>query len=82
LQLIHPTKVITKQGECEITLKLELNININANGGVNVSASSEQVNPPQRSLQAAQPSQEDPIDWVIPDFGPTEKINFGKHVKE
>jgi len=79
LQQYHPTTIITKQGECEITLKLELNININSNGGVSVSAASMPVN---QSARLPLPAQEESIDWAIPDFGSTEKIQFGKNVKE
>jgi len=79
LQQYHPTTIVTKQGECEITLKLELNININSNGGVSVSATSTPVTPARTPLL---PAQEETIDWAIPDFGGTEKIQFGKNVKE
>jgi hypothetical protein len=79
LQQYQPTTIITKQGECEITLKLELNININSNGGVNVSATSMPVTP---SARIPLPPEEESINWAIPDFRDTEKIQFGKNVRE
>ena len=81
MQQYHPTTIVTKQGECEITLKLELNININSNGGIDVSATSTPVIPSART-PLPPPQSEEVTNWAIPDFGDTQKIQFGKSVKE
>lgn len=73
-QLIKPmvTKILTKDGECQINISLELTININSDGTStsNISA-----------VKAAEITQEnDKPNWVIPDFAPIKnKIDFGKN---
>lgn len=72
-QLIQPNsvKVVTKEGEITVSLQIDLNINLNQNGtfvegGVTSTA---KVN---------SKKDDDDVAWVIPDFKPSEKINFGK----
>jgi len=71
-QLIKPgeVKVITKDGEVKISISLDLNINLGEiSGGVNIlGATGDKTNK----------KEEDKVQWAIPDFAPTEKINFGK----
>ena len=75
-QLIRPqeVKIVTKQGECEVSIVLELNINLNSDG-LQVSALAKKEEPTPVSK-----SQVDDVQWAIPDFGPSEKINFGKNI--
>ncbi len=72
-QLIKPvqTKVVTKDGECQIAISLEVTINLNSDGLV--SASAVPVIKPKE-----EPEEEEGI-YEIPDFSVSkEKINFGK----
>lgn len=62
-------KIITKEGECSVNITLDLNINITADG-LKVSAEAGAAEP-----EEAKPT---PKEWVIPEFGPSPKINFGK----
>jgi len=72
-QLIKPgdVKIITKDGEVKISISLDLNINmgeISSGAGILKSNIEEKINK----------KEEDKVQWAIPDFAPTEKINFGK----
>ena len=72
-QLIKPgdVKIITKDGEVKISISLDLNINMGeVSSGVGILKSNieEKINK----------KEEDKVQWAIPDFAPTEKINFGK----
>lgn len=71
-QLIKPqeVKVITKDGECQVSIVLELNINLNTDGVVAVSA--------QAIKQDKQEKPKSGTNWEIPDFETLPKINFGK----
>lgn len=66
-QLIKPqhVKVVTKDGECQVSISLELTINLNTDGVVVSQAKERQ-------------SVKDDTHWAIPDFTPSAKINFGK----
>ena len=66
-QLLKPqqVKVITKDGECQVSISLELTINLNTDGLV-VSQAKERH------------GIKDDTQWAIPDFTPSAKINFGK----
>lgn len=70
------TKVITKDGECAISLTIDLNINLTTEGiqiGVkNVKSSSEEKQPVK--------SNKEDFDWAIPDFK-ANKIDFGSTTK-
>lgn len=83
-QVIRPSTITIQNGENgvgKLIITLELNINLNANG---VQA----VVPGQVEAQAVVPSKpkytpdDDHVDFVIPDFGSSESINFGKKVKD
>lgn len=69
-QLIKPNevKVVTKDGECQVSIVLELNINLNGDG-VAVSA---------QSIKQKEKEKSDPFAWEVPDFEASPKIQFGK----
>jgi hypothetical protein len=72
-QLIKPNdvRIVTKDGEVKISISLDLNINMGEiSGGVNILKSDVESKTTKK--------EEDKIQWAIPDFAPTEKINFGK----
>lgn len=68
-QLIRPqeVRVITKEGEIQVSLVIDLNINLS--GGVE--ATSVKVKEVSEKLK-------EETEWAIPDFQPTPKIAFGK----
>lgn len=70
-QIIEPkiTKIVTKDGECHISLSLELNINLNTNGAINVST---------QTVSNGKIEKEEETAWAIPDFECDNKIQFGK----
>ncbi len=62
-------KVITKDGECKLSISIDLNINLNTLGvTVNAQAKQEEVDNKKK----------DEVAWEIPDFGNIPKLNFGK----
>lgn len=71
-QLIRPqeVKIITKDGELQVSIVLELNINLNG-GGLDVTAQAREVRPVDKH-------KEEEMQWAIPDFGTSPKIDFGK----
>lgn len=78
-QLIKPgsVKVVTNNnGEVVLHITLDLNVNLNSNN-IQVSAQateSDQKNPlPKKSTSVPKND-----DWLIPDFGASPKVNFGK----
>lgn len=78
-QLIKPkeVKVITQDGEVQVSISLELTINLNTSG-LEVSASA-QAKPTENKIN----KKEEQLlpeggDWLIPDFEPTPKLDFGK----
>ena len=70
-QLIKPkeVKVITKDGECQVSIVLELNINLNTDG---VAVSAQTI---KQEVKQEKPKESG---WEIPDFEALPKINFGK----
>lgn len=74
-QLIKPqdVKIVTKQGECEVSIVLELNININADG-LQVTA---QANNKPAVVEMTEKKEKEQ-DWFIPEFSNSTKVNFGK----
>ena len=70
VRIVHPvqTQVVTKQGECVVTIALDININISADGSLSVSAKAARTNEPE----------EEKVDWAVPDFGKGQKLKFGK----
>lgn len=75
-QLITPNsvKVVTQNGEVTISLQIDLNINLNQSGTVVGADSTVNSILPNKTKKM----DDDAVDWEIPDFGPTKKINFGK----
>lgn len=69
--LIKPgsVKVITQEGEVQVSITLELNINLNSDGVVAAAVISEKE-------KVIEKKKEDSI-WEIPDFE-SSTINFGK----
>ena len=67
-------QIITREGEIKITL--EIDININAGGDITVHAAAKETSNNPRLEQV-----EENI-WTVPEFGPTEKLNFGKTIGE
>jgi hypothetical protein len=67
-QLIKPgeVKIITKDGECQVSISIELTINLNSD------ISSEPV--VKKSIVEEKKSN----DWMIPDFEAAPRVNFGK----
>ena len=63
-------KVVTKNGEVFVNIALELNIKLD---GSNI-----QLSNGTNALGSAIEKQEDKINWEIPAFEPTNKIQFGK----
>ncbi len=73
VQLIkkQEVKILTKQGECNVSITLDLNINLNSDGlSVNVG-----------EMKAKQKQEDDEVNWAIPDFS-NEQIKFGKKGQE
>jgi|OpeIllAssembly_1097287.scaffolds.fasta_scaffold403144_2 propanediol dehydratase small subunit len=67
VQKVITKEVVTKEGEVKLDITLHLDITINA-GEVKISA----------STLKEQAKDADDIQWTIPDFGSTERIQFGK----
>lgn len=67
-------QIITREGE--IKIKLEIDINVNAGGDITLHTAAKEVSGGPRLEQV-----EENI-WAVPDFGPTQKINFGKTIGE
>ena len=76
-QLIKPkeVKVITKDGEVQVSISLELTINLNTSG-LEVSATAQTNKVEDKKKENLLPS--DGGDWLIPDFDASPKIDFGK----
>jgi hypothetical protein len=70
VQLIRPSevRVQTHQGECQVTIVLELNINLTTDG----------ASIGHKVREAPPKEDNDKVEWAIPDFIPSKKINFGK----
>lgn len=73
-QLIKPNevKVITKNGECQVSITLELNINLNGDG---VAVSAQSV---KQEIQEKEKPKSTGFNWEVPDFEASPKIQFGK----
>ncbi len=70
VQLLQPqqVKLVTKDGECKISLTIDLNINLNQNEGL-VKQGMKHENEPD----------DDEVSFVIPDFeGSGANLDFGK----
>lgn len=60
-------KVITKDGECKLSISIDLNINLNTSG-ITVGVQNAKVE--QKKEESAM--------WEVPDFAQIPKLNFGK----
>jgi len=74
-QLIKPgsVKITTQDGEVQVTIALELTINLNTDG-VKVYAQAVE----QKKEEIQQEIQQEKDEWMIPDFGASPKLDFGK----
>ena len=74
--LVKPgsVKVVTKDGEIQVSFSLDININLNTEG---VIIGQQSVEEEKKSSFAHQPVK-DKMEWAIPDFGESVKIDFGK----
>lgn len=85
-QVVRPsTTVVFPQGDkgpVEFKITLELNVNINSNGVqadvANVVSS--QAAPVKKTEQKVEKNDDEDVAWMIPDFGTSETLNFGKDV--
>lgn len=70
-QLIKPNsvKILTQEGE--VTIHLEITINLNSDG-LNVSTQAVKNN------EIKKEKEKESNEWMIPDFGDSPKIDFGK----
>jgi hypothetical protein len=73
-QLIKPgsVKIMTQDGEVKVTIALELTINLNSDAVHIAAANNENV------LEKSKSFKENKIDWMIPDFGTSTTVDFGK----
>lgn len=79
--LIKPgsVKVLTKDGEIQVSLTVDINVNLNTEGLVLESRIKK--NEDVASFEESSIKKEEKIEWEIPDFeAPSEKIDFGKKV--
>lgn len=72
--LIRPNsvKVITQDGEVQVSITLDLNINLNTEGIV----TAQNIESKKEEKKIEEPKEE--TLWAIPDFDSMPKINFGK----
>lgn len=78
--LIKPgsVKVLTKDGEIQVSLTVDINVNLNTEGLVLESRIKKNED---ASFEEPSVKKEEKIEWEIPDFeAPSEKIDFGKKV--
>lgn len=70
-QLIKPgsVKILSQDGEVQVTIALELTINLNTDG---VKVSAQAIENKKEMLK------EEKDEWMIPDFGASPKLDFGK----
>ena len=68
--LLKPIKILTKDGEVQVSITLDLNINLNT---MNVT-----VNESQEQIKSQNTKEEESAEWMIPDFDESPKVNFGK----
>jgi hypothetical protein len=74
-QLIKPkeVKIVTQDGEVQVSISLELTINLNTDG-LNVTTQKEEA----IIKKDKEPIVPDSNDWLIPDFDESPKLDFGK----
>lgn len=87
-QVVRPSTTVvfpqTDKSPVEFKITLELNVNINSNGVqadvANVISSQAQATPVKKTEPKVE-SNDDDVAWMIPDFGTSETLNFGKDVQ-
>lgn len=74
--LIKPgsVKIVTKEGEIQVSLTIDLNINVNSEG-LPSGVRSLQLN---EEVKVKSQESKEKFEWAIPDFEEAPKINFGK----
>jgi len=72
--LIKPgsVKILTKDGEIQVSLTLDININLNSEN-INFESKNGEENSIKEEIKI-----KEKIDWVIPEFDGSSKIDFGK----
>jgi len=77
--LIKPgtVKVLTKDGEVQVSLTIDLNINLNSHG-LSINAEGTAVESDSGASFGGSAKKEEKFEWAIPDFEEAPKINFGK----
>lgn len=79
-QLIKPAavKVLTKEGEVEVTIAIELTVNLNTDG---LNLSPQVINNINPSKSDSNESRVDEKTyWEVPDFDIIPKVDFGKKI--
>lgn len=73
-QLIKPgsVKVLTNDGEVQVSISLDLTINLNTDG---IKVAAQATDALKKNNESSIP---DGGDWLIPDFDASPKIDFGK----
>lgn len=74
--LIKPgsLKVVSKDGEVQVSLTIDLNVNINSNENFFSNNKTLENN----SSNEGSKEKKDKFDWAIPDFEEAPKLDFGK----
>jgi hypothetical protein len=72
-QVLKPSelKIVTKDGELEISIKLDINVNINQG---DIVVKSDVIATKTKEVKEL----EEKANWEIPDFSPSPKLKFGK----
>ena len=76
-QIIKPSavKILSKEGEVQVSRTLELNINLNTD---NIKINAQSFVEDSHEKEKKTKFEEDKVEWAIPDFGFSQKIEFGK----
>ena len=70
----NDVKVITKDGECKLSISIDLNVNLNTSG-ITVGVQNAKVD---QNVNQINKEEKESTMWEIPDFTPMPKVNFGK----
>ena len=76
-QIIKPSavKILSKEGEVQVSITLELNNNLNTD---NIKINAQSFVEDSHEKEKKTKFEEDKVEWAIPDFGFSQKIEFGK----
>ena len=76
-QIIKPSavKILSKEGEVQVSITLELNINLNTD---NIKINAQSFVEDSHKKEKKTKFEEDKVEWEIPDFDFSQKIEFGK----